>query len=507
MINRALVLTAVLLIVLLTSGPTQAITPYDDIIMDQALRNLGQENFEEALEGLTLAWEKGTRTAEKAYFLGVVYRRMLNYPKAQEYFEEALRLKPRFPEAQRLLADTLLTLDKTELAIPHLQELEKIGYQPGQTAFLLGMAAVKQKRFAEAVDYFRKAQVDPGMAQEARLQMSLALAAQNRYKEAKKTLEEIITVAPQTDAASFAQRYATALERRMKDVQPFRAYVSLGMDFDSNVTVQPGNAASSQLVSGQGDAVYTYNVAFEYNPFAGRPFGLLSQYALIQNFHPRLTKFDTMSHTWGLVPLYQFKRSRLWVPFSFNYTDLENDKYYTGFTLTPAYLYLVTPNVCVEVGGRWARKYYWFPVAIPQDDRSGHNYGYSLGFYYFIKNQEGYLQARYSYEKDLTFGGNWENSTYRLFLMALYPVTKSFKVSTFLDLLLQPFDKEFYGGYPLQKYPKRRDKTLIMWVNATYQIYKGLEFNLHYYLIRDDSNNPIFDYIRHILGGQIGFRY
>ena len=196
MINRALVLTAVLLIVLLTSGPTQAITPYDDIIMDQALRNLGQENFEEALEGLTLAWEKGTRTAEKAYFLGVVYRRMLNYPKAQEYFEEALRLKPRFPEAQRLLADTLLTLDKTELAIPHLQELEKIGYQPGQTAFLLGMAAVKQKRFAEAVDYFRKAQVDPGMAQEARLQMSLALAAQNRYKEAKKTLEEIITVAP-----------------------------------------------------------------------------------------------------------------------------------------------------------------------------------------------------------------------------------------------------------------------------------------------------------------------
>jgi hypothetical protein len=80
-------------------------------------------------------------------------------------------------------------------------------------------------------------------------------------------------------------------------------------------------------------------------------------------------------------------------------------------------------------------------------------------------------------------------------------------VSTFLDLLLQPFDKEFYGGYPLQLYPKRRDKTLIMGVNATYQIYKGLEFNLHYYLIRDDSNNPIFDYIRHILGGQIGFRY
>jgi hypothetical protein len=146
-------------------------------------------------------------------------------------------------------------------------------------------------------------------------------------------------------------------------------------------------------------------------------------------------------------------------------------------------------------------------VSIQQDDRSGHNYGYGVGLYYFIKNQEGYLQARYSYEKDLTFGGNWENSTYRLFLMALYPVTSKFKVSTFVDLLLQPFDKDYYGGYPLQLYPNRLDKTLIVGVNFTYNFFKGLEFNAHYYLIRDDSNIPTFDYIRHIMGGQIGIRY
>ncbi len=337
----------------------------------------------------------------------------------------------------------------------------------------------------------------------------MALAAQNRLKEAQKALQEIITLAPQSDAAGVAQRYTSALERRLKELQPFHAYVSVGVDFDSNVTVQPGNAAASQLVAGQGDAVYTYNTGLEYNFFPGRPYGLLSQYAVTQNFHPRLTKFDTLSHTVGLVPMYQFPNSRLWFPFNFNYTDVENDKYYTGFTLTPTYLYLLTPKVGLELGLRWCRKYYWFPVSIPEDNRSAHNYGYSGGLYYFFKHkdQDGYLQARASYEHDYTYGGNWENSSYRLFLMALYPVTANFKVSTFIDLMMQPFNKEFYGGYPLQLYPKRHDKTFILGVNLSYNIYKGLEFNLHYYLIRDDSNNPIFDYIRHILGCQLGFRY
>lgn len=119
-----------------------------------------------------MSWQKGTHTAEKAFYLGVVYRRLLNYPKAREFLEESLRLKPKNPEALRLLADTLLTIDKPDLARPLLQELEKTGYQPTQTAFLSGVAAAKLKRFDEAVDYFRKAQDDPTLGPEARVQMS-----------------------------------------------------------------------------------------------------------------------------------------------------------------------------------------------------------------------------------------------------------------------------------------------------------------------------------------------
>lgn len=500
---------AVALLLAVLHCPALGVTPYDDVLPQQALKDLAQGNYEEALEALTQAWQKGTKTPEKAYYLGVVYRRMLDYTKSRQYLEEALRLKPNFPEARRLLADTLLALDKIDEALPHLKELERTGYQPGQTAFLLGMAAVKQKRYAEALDYFRKAQEDPAVAQDAKFQMGMVLAAQNRLREARKTLDEVVVMAPQTDTASFAQRYSSALERRLKDLRPFRAYANLALEFDSNVTVQPGDPSAAALVSGQGDMVYTYGGALEYNFFATRPFTILTQYICSQSLHPRITKFDTLNHTWTAAPAYQFQNSRLWMPFSYYWTDLENDKYYTAYVMTPTYLYLFTPKWGLEVGGRLSKKYYWFPTVLNEDNRTALNSGGSLGGYYFFKEQTGYLQARLIYEHDFAMGSNWDSSSYRLFLSALVPMTSRFKLITFLDLMLQPFDHPnvaFRQGQVVTN-PKRRDKVLIYGIAGAYELYKGLEFNVHYYLIRDNSNTAAFDYYRHIVGCQLGYRY
>jgi tetratricopeptide (TPR) repeat protein len=511
-------LIGMLCIGLLIAAPSLAVTPYDDVLVQQAMKNLEKENLEEALDDLTQAWQKGTHTAEKAFLLGVVYRKMLNYPKAQEYLEQAVSLKPNFPDARRLLADTLLALDKPDLAMPQLQELERIGYQPAQTAFLQGMAATKQKRYAEAVEYFRKAEQDPSLAQEAKLQISLALAAQNRLKEAKQNLDELVALAPQTQTAGFAQRYSNALERRIKELSPFHFYATLGLDWDSNVTVQPGNASAAQLVSGRGDMVYTYSGTFEYNFFPTKAYGLLAQYYVMQNFHPRLSTFDQWTNILGLVPMYQFTNSKLWFPFSFNYTDLQSDKYYTAFTLAPTYLYMVSPKTGLEVKLRAAKEYYWFDESLqnlqfpfPQDRRTDQSYGGSLGVYYFFKEQEGFLQGRLTYQHNFATGSNWDMSSYQMFLMAQYPFTKRFKMSTFLNLLLEPYDNKWFGTTSLFEVPaihaKRRDTTLMYGVNATYDIYKGLEFKVQYYLIRDYSNISIYDYTRHIVGCQLGFRY
>jgi tetratricopeptide (TPR) repeat protein len=513
--KSALVLAIFLLCGLLSSRPGLAVTPYDDVMVQQAVQNIQQENYDEAVALLTEAWKKGARTPEKAFLLGQTYRLMLNYPKAREFLEEALRLKPNFPQAQLMLADTLLALDKSQEAVPILQKLEATGYEPGQMAFLLGMALVKAGKYSEALDYFRKAQQDPKVAQEAAFQASLALAALNRLKEARSTMEKAIVLNPETPTADFAKRYMGLLEKRLDEIRPFRFGASVGVDYDTNVTLQPGGGGATQ-VAGQGDLVYTQTATAEYNLFAGKPFNLLAQYSYYENFHRRIPTYDMLSHFCALIPTYNFKSARFWLPLSYNYADVQSDKYYVGYLATPTLLYLLNPTIGLEVGARYNRKYYWMThQSLSQDDRSGKNFGGSLGAYYFFKQQKGFFQLRFSYEHDSTTGTNWDCNTFRMLLAVLYPVTDKLRFNAFLDMYLQPFEQTFYNGAtvgniagnPLIPNPKRDDQVLITGVQVSYEIIKRVEFNVHYFFTRDKSNISLYNYSRNIFGCQLGFRY
>jgi len=509
------ILAMVLLSALFFSRPGLGITPYDDVSVQQAVQNIQQENYDEAIALLTQAWEKGTRTPDKALLLGQTYRLMLNYPKAKQYLEEALRLKPNYPQAQLMLADTLLAIDRPTEALPILEKMEASGYEPGQTAFLLGLVQVKEGKYSEALSHFRKAQEDPRVAQEAAFQASLALAALNRLKEARASMEKAIQLNPETQTADFAQRYMGLLEKRLQEIRPFHLGVSTGFDFDSNVTLQPGSSSAASQVSGGGDIVYTQTATAEYNFRADKPFSVLTQYAYYQNFHHRITSYDLLSHYWAVIPTYSFKDGRFWLPLSFNYADVQSDKYYTGYLVTPTFLYLLNQRVGLEFGARFNRKYYWTPVSVQQDERSAKNFGGSLGAYYFFKKQTGFLQMRLSYEHDNAAGTNWDASTYRMLLAVLYPATNKLKFNAFLDMYLQPYEHQFYSGEtvgnlagaPLVDQPHRYDKVLIIGLQATYEIVKGLEFNVHYFVTRADSNVSLYDYSRHIVGCQLGYRY
>jgi tetratricopeptide (TPR) repeat protein len=492
-----------------------AVTPYDDVLVQQATKNLQQENYDEALAQLTEAWQKGAHTPEKAYLFGQAYRLMLNYAKAKEYLQEALRLKPDFRPAQLMLADTLLAMDQPKEARPILQTLGTSGYEPGQTAYLMGVTATKEGQYSEALDYFRKAETDPKMAQEAKFQASLALAALNKVGEAKKAMEESIALNPQSQTADFAKRYMGVLSQRVEELRPFHISVSTGFEYDSNVTLAPGGGATVSTVSGKGSAVFSQNALLEYTILPNGPFSVLTQYSYFQNFHPAVTGYDIMNHFVGVTPTYGFKNGRFWFPVNYTYMDLQSDKYYTGFMATPTYLHLITEKIGLEVGGKYNRQYYWTPVFLTQDDRTGNAWGGNIGMYYFFAKQKGFVQARFGYLYNNTVGSNWDSASYNLLLSALFPITDKLKYNIFLDLTQQPFSKTFYNGAtvgnilgaPLVPQPNRRDQILMFGMVGTYELFKGLEANIHWYFIRDNSNVNLYNYSRHIAGGQLTYRY
>lgn len=499
----------------LGTQPSLAITPYDDVLVQQAVKDIQQENYDEALLQLTEAWGKGTHTPEKAFLFGQVYRLMLNYAKAKEYLQEALRLKPNFRPAQLMLADTLLAMDQPKEARPILQNLLAAGYEPGQTAFLMGVAATKDNQYSEALDYFRRAETEPKVAQEAKFQASLALAALNRVNEAKKAMEESIALNPQSQTADFAQRYLGVLSQRADELRPFHITVSSGFDYDSNVTVSPSGGAAVTAISGKASAVFFQTALLEYTILPTGPFSVLTQYSYFQNFHPAVQGYDIMSHVIGLTPTYASKNGRFWLPMNYTYMDLQSDKYYTGFLMTPTYLHLLTEKVGLEVGARFNNQHYWTPLFLSQDNRSGNAWGGNVGMYYFFKKQKGFVQARIGYLNNNTKGSNWNSNSYNLLLSLLWPITEKLKYNMFLDLTQQPFANTWYNGAvvgnvqgaPLIPQPRRQDQILMFGVQATYELFKGMEAGVHWYFIRDNSNINLYNYSRHIAGGQLAYRY
>ena len=222
-----------------------------------------------------------------------------------------------------------------------------------------------------------------------------------------------------------------------------------------------------------------------------------------------------MSHFFGLTPTYSLKNGRFWFPVSYTYMDLQSDKYYTGFLVTPTYLHLLTEKIGLELGAKYNRQYYWTPVFFSQDDRTGNAWGGNVGMYYFFKKQKGFVQARISYLNNNTNGTNWDSNSYNLLLSLLWPITEKLKYNMFLDLTQQPFAHTFYNGAtvdniagaPLIPQPKRRDQILMFGVQATYEFFKGFEGGIHWYFIRDNSNINLYNYSRHIAGGQLAYRY
>lgn len=283
-------------------------------------------------------------------------------------------------------------------------------------------------------------------------------------------------------------------------------------DYDFNATQQPDSKPDKALVPRRGSMVFNQYLKGEYNFNPKGRFDVQTTYELFQSFHNRelLAYLDTMTHTWTLRPSYSFleyKNLVLYVPFAFNYTDVGSDKYTTTFSLTPNFFHRLSETLGYSLETRLIRNYGWSPQIFPQFyDYSSRAIGGSAGFFYFIGDQGGYLQLRLNYDYVGARGSNNDTSNYSLTMSGEYPVMTDLKVYCYLTLALLPYEHPYYDG-TLTAYPKRLDKSLLFGTTVSYNIYKGLYANLHYYLRRQDSNIGLYDYVTHIMGAQLGYRY
>ena len=94
--------------------------------------------------------------ANAAYELGEIHRNAGEFDEAQKFFALAVQYHPDFEEAQLGLGAVLMSLQKPDLALPHLQKAvalsagnEVAWYRLSQVQGMLGQEAEQKKTFAE----------------------------------------------------------------------------------------------------------------------------------------------------------------------------------------------------------------------------------------------------------------------------------------------------------------------------------------------------------------------
>ena len=151
------------------------------------------------------------------------------------HLEEALRLRPDFPEALNNLGDDLTRLGRAAEALPHLERA--IALQPGFAAAHnnRAIALARLGRLDEARRGFREAlRLQPGHAQ-ARFNLGLSIAQEGNPGDALPHFTEAIRLDPNYTAALVNRAIALTLTNRFAEAVP---------DFERALALEPDSAES-----------------------------------------------------------------------------------------------------------------------------------------------------------------------------------------------------------------------------------------------------------------------
>ncbi|MCF8083342.1 MAG: tetratricopeptide repeat protein [Deltaproteobacteria bacterium] len=177
----------------------------------QALQDLGdslasQGELRRGLSKLLQAAKLDPDNPEINHQIAVILRNLGDYPLSLQYFQRALKLRPRFPEAQNNLGTLYLVMQKWDKAIACFRKAaEDLEYRTPQYAYNnLGIAYFNQREYDKAVESYQKALKSAPRYRLCYINLAWAHEARGDLRSAADTYKKLLAYYPGDAAAHFA---------------------------------------------------------------------------------------------------------------------------------------------------------------------------------------------------------------------------------------------------------------------------------------------------------------
>lgn len=478
-------------------------------LLQQGINQYKQENFEEAVEILVKVRAEQPESSLAAFFLGMAYKQVMDFPKSLDNFREAVGLRPKIKEALVELIAVLQQLggkQNLQEAEQWIAVAERDNILPARVAFLKGLVLQKQGRNLDAVASFQKAKsLDDAVAQSADFQSGLSFLKERQFKSAKQSLETAVLRDPQSDLASYARQYIDMVETRMFLERPFRFTLGIFGGYDTNMVLKPTEAALAPGVTNEEAWVMNTSLRASYVPTLQGPWMFNAQYALSSGTYSKNTHtHDYIGHSITVTPGYNFGQFSLNLAVGYNYSSVRDPsykEYLQSFNAGPLVRIILKQDQILELFLGFHKNEYDKPPLLTVEDRNSEGPDAYVSWVWLFK-KGAFFNARYSFADEDTDGENWENESHRFSLSATFPLPYKINLQLTGALSRQDFKNThtIFGK-------TRKDKTYQGSIGITRELFKHVNSVAQYSRFRDDSNIGIYDYERDVITVGVEYRF
>jgi len=515
-----------------------AATSFDAVDFDGSLKEgisqYKQENYEEAAIVLEKARQQSPDSSTAAFFLGLTYKQIMDYPKAATHLRDAVTLVPHIKEALVELIEVLYRT-KTDEGLVEAKEwvavAEKENIMPDKVTFLKGLIAQREGKADEAVAQFEKAkELNPDYNQSAEFQIALTLINDRELKKAQERLKAAILQDPQSDLASFARQYQDMVEKRIELEKPLRLTFGLFENYNTNLNAAPTDSFRYNNGTNEEESLATIaSFRASYVPILKGPWLFSANYAFSASLNDNLsTTYDSVSNSISAIPGYNFGRYSVNLAASYDHSrkkygqengvDLDPifRDYLGTFKIGPLVRVIASQNHMLEFYAGYLNNEYFQPAAsapnaqgVQVDDRDSDGQSLYASWIWLFK-ENAFFNLKYEFINDNTIGGYWDNKTNNLSASIVYPLAQTVKLQlsgmySNVNYSQPSPEIDFIAGTATDK--NRDDEIYSGSLGVTWDFYKNTSFISQLSHTDAQSSHGQYDYKSDLYSIGLEYRY
>jgi tetratricopeptide (TPR) repeat protein len=391
-----------------------------DVYVAQAIIELDDRQYDQALDTLRRALEIEPNHVEALYYTGVAHMARREPDLAIPFLERARARSPRDASIAFQLALAYVSQQQYDRAKPLLEEVFAADPTLDGLGYYVGFVRYREKDYRGALAAFRAGRSsDPEIQQLTRFYSALALASLGLPSQAASEVEQALRLAPGSSLTGPAERLRDTIGAARSKERRLSAEARVGLSYDSNVVVRPDANSSEPLTvllrdRKHASVVELFGLRLDYTFYRTDQWEASAGYSFFATYVNDLPTFNGMDHLGNVALIHKTVVASLPVQvglqYAFDDLFLDEAEFLKRHSVTVSAAVVESERHLTQAFVRFQDKDFAETVrGTPRaEDRDARNW--LAGFLHLIRfaQDRHFLKVGYQFDYDDTEGSNYE---------------------------------------------------------------------------------------------------